>query len=258
MATTIYYCTGTGNSLWAARRLGELVGEADVEAMIHHPGPVRPEPGAVLLVFPVHMWGVPEPVVAFLSRLELTPEHWLGAIAVNAGQLSGTLLQLDRLCAGRGWALAGGWSLVMPSNYLPWGGPGSEANQRRRLDVAGERLQAIAPLVRERRHAPVEHGPLWQRLLFGPLYKVTYPRVPGLDRHFWVDGHCTGCGQCTRICPVGNIAMVAGRPEWKHRCQQCLACIQWCPRTALQYGRKTPQHLRYHHPEVSLEDLPRP
>ncbi|MBP1627747.1 MAG: 2-oxoacid:ferredoxin oxidoreductase, delta subunit [Holophagaceae bacterium] len=258
MATTLYYYSGTGNSLWAARRLAELIGDASIEAMVQHSGAVRPQAGAVLLVFPVHIWGIPGAVLDFIERLELSKSTWLGAVAVNAGQVSRTLVQLDHACAQRGWRLQAGWSLVMPSNYIPWGGPGSEALQRRRFDDAGAKLQAIAPLVREGRSAPVERGPLWQRALFTALYRMSFSRVPALDKSFWTDGKCNGCGLCARICPAGNIAMADGKPTWQHRCQQCLACIQWCPQEALQYGKKTPAYPRYHHPEVEVSQLPRP
>lgn len=42
---------------------------------------------------------------------------------------------------------------------------------------------------------------------------------------------------------------------WLNHCEQCLACIQWCPQEALQYGKKTPAYERYHHPEIKLQDL---
>ncbi|WP_005035071.1 EFR1 family ferrodoxin [Holophaga foetida] len=256
MTTTLYYYTGTGNSLWAARRLAELIGDARVEAMVQHPGAVRPAPGAVVLVFPVHVWGLPGAVLDFLSRLELPASAWLGALAVNAGQVSRTLVQLDHACAHRGWRLQAGWSLVMPSNYIPWGGPGSEPLLRRRFDEAGAKLQSIAPLIREARSAPVERGPLWQRILFTAIYRLSFSKVPTLDRSFWVDAKCNGCGLCSRVCPASNIIMVDGKPTWQHHCQQCLACIQWCPQEALQYGKKTPAYPRYHHPEVKVSDLP--
>jgi Pyruvate/2-oxoacid:ferredoxin oxidoreductase delta subunit len=46
------------------------------------------------------------------------------------------------------------------------------------------------------------------------------------------------------------------RPRWHHRCEQCFACIHWCPVAAIQIrGRPTAKRGRYHHPNVSLEDI---
>ena len=49
--------------------------------------------------------------------------------------------------------------------------------------------------------------------------------------------------------------MIDDKPTWNHHCEQCLACIQWCPEEAIQYGKKTPQYERYHHPEIQLKDM---
>jgi Fe-S-cluster-containing hydrogenase component 2 len=57
------------------------------------------------------------------------------------------------------------------------------------------------------------------------------------------------------VCPVNNIIIVDGKPHWQHRCQQCLACLHYCPEIAIQYGDKTLKKGRYHHPEVSAKDL---
>lgn len=256
MATTLYTCSGTGNSLWTARTLAERVGDAQVLPQKHWPkGDFTAPTPCVGLVFPVHMWGVPAPVLGLLGRMRLPPDGWLFAVAVNAGQVSRTLVQLQEVCASRGIPLRSGFSVVLPSNYIPWGGPGPEEDQRRRIEGARARLEAIALSVKEAQTLPVEQGPLWQRVLFTRLYHMSFPQVTGMDKGFWVDDRCNGCGTCARVCPADNIVLSEGRPTWQHRCEQCLACIQWCPRQALQYGKKTPKYARYHHPEVKLADL---
>ena len=100
-----------------------------------------------------------------------------------------------------------------------------------------------------------EASPLWQRALFTQLYKVTYGQVPTMDRNFFADGRCNGCGICAKVCPSGNVSMVDGKPRWAGHCEQCLACLQWCPTKALQYGKKTERYQRYHHPEIKVADV---
>jgi MinD superfamily P-loop ATPase len=79
--------------------------------------------------------------------------------------------------------------------------------------------------------------------------------VSKLDKNFWVDDKCNHCGICSKVCPPKNIEIVNEKPVWLHRCEQCLACIQWCPQEAIQYGKKTVNYARYHQPEVSLSDM---
>ncbi|MBN1673737.1 MAG: hypothetical protein JXR37_22005 [Kiritimatiellae bacterium] len=45
------------------------------------------------------------------------------------------------------------------------------------------------------------------------------------------------------------------KPSWLHRCEQCLACLHWCPQEAIQVGKKTVGRARYHHPDVRARDL---
>jgi MinD superfamily P-loop ATPase len=78
-----------------------------------------------------------------------------------------------------------------------------------------------------------------------------------MDKNFWTDPRCNGCGVCEQVCPNGNVRLEGGRPEWLHRCEQCLACIQWCPQEALQFGKKTSRYPRYHHPEIGLKEIMR-
>jgi hypothetical protein len=52
------------------------------------------------------------------------------------------------------------WSSVMPSNYIPWGGPGPEDKRMRRIHEAGEKIKKISTIVANRKKSPVEKGPL--------------------------------------------------------------------------------------------------
>jgi len=104
MKTVIFYYSGTGNSLWSARLLAERLGDAKLQPMKGADALAAGDAEAVGFVFPVHIWGLPVPVVHFIEKLSLRPRVYLFALAVNAGQVSGTLLQLRRVLAERGLA----------------------------------------------------------------------------------------------------------------------------------------------------------
>ena len=66
METTIYYFTGTGNSLAVARDICERLGECRVVPIVSlndEPGPIRPAAERVGIVYPVYFSGVPSIVV---------------------------------------------------------------------------------------------------------------------------------------------------------------------------------------------------
>jgi ferredoxin len=87
--------------------------------------------------------------------------------------------------------------------------------------------------------------------------KKFYINTETLDNNFFVESQCTGCGQCEKICPVQNIKCVDNRPVWQHHCEQCVACINWCPQKAIQYGANTKERRRYHNPEIKMSELMR-
>jgi ferredoxin len=183
------------------------------------------------------------------------PKYYF-AVALNAGQVAATLLQLKKLMRSRSLTLSSGFEICTPSNYIPWGGAAPAEEQKRMFEQAGKKIELIAGVVGRKESRSVEKGPFWQNVILSSmLYKMSFPMVPKMDKKFWVDGKCNSCAVCEKICPVKNIVMTAGKPTWQHRCEQCLACIQWCPKEAIQYGKKTPGYQRYHHPEVKLADM---
>jgi ferredoxin len=256
MKTDLFYYTGTGNSLWTARSLAKELGDAEVIPITRCSGnPVTSRAEAIGIIFPVHIWGPPRRVLAFINALEPDPSRYHFAVALNTGQVAATLLQLKKRMDARGLPLSAGFELAMPSNYIPWGGPGPEAKRIRLSTAAREKIGRVAAVVAARAKRPVEKGPLWQNILFTGLNRLAFPRVPAMDKGFWVDEKCNACGVCRSVCPCGNIDLPDGKPLWLHHCEQCLACIQWCPQEAIQFGKKTPRYERYRHPEVTLQEM---
>jgi len=255
MKTNLYVYTGTGNSLWIARQLVLELKEVTLQFMPLLSKATRVEADRVGIIFPVHIWGLPSHVIQFINHLEVKPEAYLFALAVNAGQPAATLLQLKKLISTRGQSLAVGYSFVMPSNYTPWGGPGPIDTQQRRFREAQEKVKAIAGTILRGERKKVDKGPLWQNIVFSWIYNASFRSVHKMDKNFWVDDRCNRCEICSNVCPASNIEMTPEKPSWLHRCEQCLACLQWCPQEAIQYGKKTVKYPRYHHPQVILKDL---
>jgi ferredoxin len=201
------------------------------------------------------LWGVPRRVLEFLDQLQAMSPEYIFAVANNAGQVSNTLVQLQKVMESKGLHLSSGWSIVIPSNYIPWGGPCSVEKQNQLFADARLKLSALAQGIRNQVKKPVEKGPLWQRILFTWFYKMSYSQVPKMDEKFWVDERCNQCRLCIELCPQNNIIMQDEKLVWQNNCEQCLACIQWCPQESLQYGKKTSAYARYHHPEIKAKDL---
>jgi ferredoxin len=256
METSIYFYTGTGNSLWTARKLAEKIENSELVPIAREDsGKVHTDSKKIGFIFPVHIWGVPSPVIDFLNRLETDPAKYYFALAVNAGQVAATLIQLRHLLQKRNVKLSSGFSICLPSNYIPWGGAEPQEKQQNRFRDAVDKINRIALSIRAGEEREPEKGPAWQNIFFSSIYRLSYARVPGMDKSFFADEKCISCGICEKICPAHNILSINGKPVWQHHCEQCFACIQWCPESAIQYGRGTEKKTRYHHPEISLKDM---
>ena len=79
--------------------------------------------------------------------------------------------------------------------------------------------------------------------------------VSGKDKNYTISSACTGCGICKEVCPVKNIEMTGNKPKFNHKCEQCLACMHYCPQRAINYKNATQNRGRYNHPDISYKEL---
>ena len=254
MNTKIYWFSGTGNSLAVAKALHESMVDSELIPISRAMKSI-PEPAdRIGLVFPVYGWGPPRLVERFVRKLNAAPGATIFAVVTYAGNQGDTLGILRRMLQKRGLNLAAGWGVKMPENYPPMGGAPAPEKQR---EINGEAAEKIVQIVSELKASP--HGVVEQSLwLWRLLSKVIYPGfrwfVPRADRWFRADENCNGCEICAKVCPVDNIEMENGKPKWTGRCEQCFACLHWCPQEAVQYVRSKGQP-RYHHPDATLPDF---
>ena len=256
MDNIIYFYTGTGNSLWTARNIARNLGNTDLIPMVSkNDSIITSDAQRVGLIFPVHMWGMPLRVIDFVHRLAADPAKYYFAVAVNAGQVAATLFQLKRMMKEKGVGLSAGFSICLPSNYIPWGGAIAGEKQQKLFTDALNKIDVLAEVIRAKEVRIPEKGPSWQNVFLSALYKLGSPQIPQMDKSFRVDTKCNGCQICAKICPSKNIVITDGKLVWLHHCEQCLACIQWCPQEAIQYGKNTTTKKRYHHPEIKLQEM---
>jgi Pyruvate/2-oxoacid:ferredoxin oxidoreductase delta subunit/flavodoxin len=255
MKTVIFYFTGTGNSLAAARKIAADLKDARVISMTA-PDALRAAEDAdrVGFVFPVYDFSPPIIVDKFLRQVSLPPGVPIFVVATCGGLGLGTVGMIRSILRKRGSKLTVGFNLPMVNNYIPMVIP-SENKQRKKLAKADARLDKIIARITSGRDEV--HGTFfpahWISIV---LFKtISVPLMANLDKSFFSDSNCDGCGICARVCPVKNIELADKRPRWLHRCEQCWGCLHWCPKKAIQYGKGSVGKRRYHHPDVKLSDL---
>lgn len=260
MRATIYYFTGTGNSLKIARDLAAELDQAEVVSVADavKNDEVRTDSEIVGIVYPVYMFGEPPIIADFIKKLVVKRDAYVFAVANYAGYAGGAFNQTERELKAQGIKLSSGFGILMPGNYTPFYGAIPEAKQKKMFEKASVQIKKIASIAKGKMDWPVEKPPFLMDKLGDAIHGMIKPRIGGMDREFWLSDGCTSCALCEKICPVDNIVMTeSGRPRWMGHCQQCYACLQWCPKEAIQAGKMTPGRKRYHHPDVTLKDVMR-
>ncbi len=261
MKTVIYYFSGTGNSLAVAKRLAENL--EDVVELLPIAGCEKEQRVAIDadmlgLVFPVYFLTIPEIIRKFLKKLEFRTEPYIFTVVTCNSQPGYSLYSVKRILQKKGKSLALGFAVDMPGNGII--GKVDLTNplevQKERLANAPTKLLIVIQKIKERQYGVIEGGNSFKMHMLSFLMhfykKYLYPPA----KHFRVLNHCTRCGICVQVCPLKNIDKdVEHKPIWGERCESCLACFHWCPVQAINMEEDTVGKKRYHHPEISIEEM---
>ena len=260
MKTVIYYFTGTGNSLAAARKLAASLGDCElmpIASLADTPGKIVPAADRVGIVCPGYDSGIPVIVKVFAERLDIGAVPYafgivpMGSIGVSALHQLNSILE-----GGCKKKLDAVFAVKMPGNFPPVGIPPAGKKKDEILKNADAELTAIAIAIRNRQSVPPSFAPV-SSLLHYILYRPFSKNVHGMSTSFSVEDTCTSCGTCKKVCPAGNIRMENDRTVFPDRFELCCACLNFCPVEAIQLNflRGTKGRGRYRHPDLSIEDM---
>jgi ferredoxin len=258
MKTIIYYFTGTGNSLAAAKKIAAVLGNCELVPIVSlkdAPQDIVPAADRVGIVAPVYDMGLPSIVAEFAARLDLTKSGYSFCVLTMGGFGASALHQMNGIVKKKnGMPLDAAWAIPMVGNFIPLYSPAGRKKREGLLSEADIRLQKIAGQIDSGIAVRPGCSP-FSSLLKSLMYNGFIRQIHESDRQFIADENCTRCGTCSRVCPVQNIAMVDEKPSWQHHCELCMACLNLCPAKAIQWGPKTKGRERYRHPDLKIADM---
>lgn len=255
MSIKIYYFTGTGNSLFIAKKVNKKLEDSSLHPMIKELNRNSDINGDVIgLVFPVYMFRAPRIVCKFIKKI--SSANYIFAVATNGGGMGKVFQQIDSILKKRKLKLNTGISIKQPDNYIPYGNPPEEDKLEELSLHANDKLNNAVKIINKRENHVDNETSFYKKNVWpGLFYHLGYILGNQLDRDFKVSDNCSGCKICVKVCPVDNIAIKSEKPYWNHKCENCFACIQWCPTEQIEYGKKTAGIKRYQHKEINIREI---
>jgi ferredoxin/flavodoxin len=251
MGNIVFYFSGTGNSLKAAKDLSRELGNCEIISMTK-PFDFIKQYDSIGFVYPTYFWGLPKRVIEFIKSINLdnNKNTYYYSITTYGGSAGNAIYQLYELLFNiHGIKLNYGQKLQMFSNYVVIYDMSEKINEI--TTKSHEKLIPIVNSIKMKRNNRVNKS----TKIFGFINKGFINKVSNMDKDFTINSNCTGCGICEKVCPVKNIEMADNKPRYKHHCEQCVACIQFCPQRAINYKDVTQNRRRYTNPEIDYKQL---
>ncbi|MHC1784852.1 MAG: EFR1 family ferrodoxin [Anaerolineaceae bacterium] len=293
MTANIYFFSGSGNSVLAAKKLANnLHGQVFSISKLMGQEKINPGVDVIGIVFPAYYAnmggsGLPLIVGRFVQKLQNLEGKYIFAVCTHSGDPYVTIYNLQKMIRMRGGELKAGFTIKMGLPYPAFEkmkhaffhkvlSVNPESEEGLRQDILGksyEKLDFICRYVAERKSGRYETIRGFKKVIKQPLMKMQFSMgikhsqqmaqmqdgnldnlIPFEDRSFFTNMNCKGCGTCVKVCPVQNIILLDKKPAWQHHCETCFACFQWCPNDAIS-GEILEYEKKYHYPEVTFKDV---
>ena len=257
MSTRIHWFSATGNTWAAAAGLANrLSARGESVSLLPMSQAAQDQAQRVIFAFPLFYLCYPQSVRDFLVSYPFDPAVEYGFLVTRGFRGMGGVLQEGRHdLKARNARLAWGIYLDMPNNDVVLFAPHQESKAQAKLARTEIKLNAAADSIL---NGSISFDAEPFGLLRATRTSAYQERIRHAHRQWFASQSCTGRGICAKLCPLDCLSLVDGRPVWQSGCQECEACVNWCPVQAIQYrGARTESKSRYTHPAASWKDIAR-
>ncbi|MGL4773437.1 MAG: EFR1 family ferrodoxin [Clostridium sp.] len=247
----IFYFTSTGNSYYVGKRIIETLGHGELIniSKVDTKNTLEINEDCIGIIYPIHCGSLPILMEKFLKEIKIINNPYIFLIGVTGGGgASFSFPHVEKLINKE---VSNSFTLKYISNYIRAGrNPSRERAEeaiRRNEPIIKELCESIKnrEIKRVKRSFSVE----------GLMYNAWKNLYKNRDKAFNVNNNCISCGICKKVCGAKNIELVNGKPVWSGKCTDCMACINLCPKNAINIGNKTIKKERYMNLEVKIEEL---
>lgn len=245
----ILYFSATGNSEYVAKYIAYLNDDKVVcmnEYLQNNSAMELNSEKPYVVIAPIYISSMPVIILDLLKKSKLEGNKNIYYIMTCAGSgVSAAGAFVEPLSNEMNLIYRGIEHLSMPQDYLMFFTVDTQENNELKMNKALERVPELARLIREDQD--------FDKTKVGASHKASVkPTIWLFDKFFikpkkfYATDACVGCGLCSKVCPLNNITILKGqKPIWGNTCVHCTACINKCPKGAIEYGKKTIGKNRY-------------
>ena len=243
----ILYFSGTGNSEYAAKRIGRELDDEVVclfEKIRSRDFTKMHSDRPWIIVTPTYAWRIPRIIQEWLMKTALAGNRDIYFVMTCGGSIGNAGSGSEKLCSAKKLNYMGCTAVVMPENYIAMF---DVPAQKESLEIIQRAEQTINEAILTIKNGKAFSRPavtFQDRMNSGIVNNLFYP-VFVHAKKFYAADTCISCGKCAKICPLNNIRMENRKPVWGKNCTHCMACICHCPTEAIEYGKHSKGKPRY-------------
>ena len=247
---TIFYFTGTGNSLAVAKKIGGEGAKLLSIPQVIDIDTTYFKDDVIGVVFPVYFYTLPKMVMRFFKKVKLEAEYTF--VVGTQGGMSGACMRVAQKSANYGGSRFDYAACVsIMSNFLSRF-PVEKEIARMPKKNPEKNLSRIIDDIKNRKHSPVKAN-IFMRCVTAVSSQMFKHPAENPQKKYIVTDKCNKCGVCAKVCPAKNI-IVTDTVNFIGKCEYCFACLHLCPQNALQH-KKQKSEKRWLHPDVTLAEM---
>lgn len=244
---TVLYFSSTGNCLYAAKKIGGK--NYSIPNLIKE-NKYFFEDDKIGIVFPVYGLCIPPFVKEFLEKLEVKCSY-LFCIATYGFFPGAVCGQIKNVSLKNGRCFDYVNKFKMAENCITFA---DMANQNGDSPEQQKQLNKILGDIQQEKKFIRSDSFLGKITTAHHLKNYEFPTGIGITEKLSINDGCSGCGTCTKVCPMNNIRLENGKPVFDRNCISCGACIQNCSMNAIHHSEEK-SSARYRNPHIQLQEL---
>lgn len=248
----IFYFTGTGNSLYVAKR---FEGELYSIPKVLRSNELRYKDEKIGIIFPCYGLAAPKIVREFVEKVTLESPY-IFAILTYGNMIANGVGWFANYAKKNGISLHYANSLLMVDNYLPIFDVEEQKKKQKNIE---ENLSVLLKDISESKEY-INKGSVFDAILTSGFQQAA-KLLPAYNspKKFSVNDDCNKCGTCIRVCPRDNISLDKehenSKPIHGDTCEFCLSCINLCPKKAIKLKSEKNPDSRFKNEHVTLKEI---